>query len=49
LEVFFFFFFKFFFIIHMCIQCLGHFSPLPSFGGFEWNMWLTCQEKSLKK
>jgi hypothetical protein len=22
------FFFKFFFIIHMCIQCLGHFSPL---------------------
>jgi hypothetical protein len=20
---------KIFFIIHMCIQCLGHFSPLP--------------------
>jgi hypothetical protein len=22
-------FFFFFFFIHMCIQCLGHFSPLP--------------------
>jgi hypothetical protein len=26
---FFFFFLKIFYFIHMCIQCLGHFSPLP--------------------
>jgi hypothetical protein len=31
------FFFNFnFFIIHMCIQCLGHFSPLPPPTPFHW-------------